>query len=263
MATSSRGMFGGGGTSGNINMGGAATGVALVYTLTEIQITSTEAYQLETVNINHDIFQISYDLVIFAAAVVTAATATTTSETAAAASVAATIAWELAVATSAAATAAAESASSWEAAALEALADEAAAAVVVAAAAVVAAETAAALAVADAATALAASVPSLILPNAGSNSSTDRETRRKRGTVTVEDGYAITLVNTSYLTIYISAFDAVNEKISSWGLTGITGEQSMASNSTWSSTAATNFSLPPYMSITLRYIDSVWYSSMS
>lgn len=80
---------------------------------------------------------------------------------------------------------------------------------------------------------------------------------------TISNGYKATLVNTNYLSIDVSVYDNSTEKISSWGLTGITGSASSDGNSTWNTTAATSFTLPPHMAISLIYLDSKWYSSMN
>ena len=80
---------------------------------------------------------------------------------------------------------------------------------------------------------------------------------------TISNGYKATLVNTSYLSIDVSVHDNSTEKISSWGLTGITGSASSDGNSTWNTTAATSFALPPHMAISLIYLDNKWYSSMN
>ena len=80
---------------------------------------------------------------------------------------------------------------------------------------------------------------------------------------TISNGYKATLVNTSYLSVDVSVYDNSTEKISSWGLTGITGSASSDGNSTWNTTAATSFTLPPHMAISLIYLDSKWYSSMN
>jgi len=89
--------------------------------------------------------------------------------------------------------------------------------------------------------------PSIILPDSS----------------TISNGYKATLVNTNYLSIDVSVYDNSTEKISSWGLTGITGSASSDGNSTWNTTAATSFTLPPHMAISLIYLDSKWYSSMN
>ena len=78
------------------------------------------------------------------------------------------------------------------------------------------------------------------------------------------NGYNITLVNTDYLSITVNVADPPGtDKISSWGMTGITGTASSNGNSTWSTTAATTFVLPPHMSISLIYLDNKWYSSLN
>tara|TARA_B100000508_G_C11461298_1_gene279378 strand:+ start:2942 stop:3427 length:486 start_codon:yes stop_codon:yes gene_type:complete len=80
---------------------------------------------------------------------------------------------------------------------------------------------------------------------------------------TISNGYKATLVNTNYLSIGVSVYDETNDKISSWGLTGITGNASSDGNSTWNTTAATTFTLPPHMAISLIYLNNKWYSSMN
>ena len=80
---------------------------------------------------------------------------------------------------------------------------------------------------------------------------------------TISNGYKATLVNTSYLSVNVGVYDNTTEKISSWGLTGITGSASSDGNSTWNTTAATSFTLPPHMAISLIYLDSKWYSSIN
>jgi hypothetical protein len=89
--------------------------------------------------------------------------------------------------------------------------------------------------------------PSLLLPDSS----------------TISNGYKATLVNTSYLSINVGVYDNTTEKISSWGLTGITGSASSDGNSTWNTSAATSFTLPPHMAISLIYLDSKWYSSIN
>ena len=80
---------------------------------------------------------------------------------------------------------------------------------------------------------------------------------------TISNGYKATLVNTNFLSIGVSVYDETNDKISSWGLTGITGNASSDGNSTWNTTAATTFTLPPHMAISLIYLNNKWYSSMN
>ena len=89
--------------------------------------------------------------------------------------------------------------------------------------------------------------PSIILPDSS----------------TISNGYKATLVNTNFLSIGVSVYDETNDKISSWGLTGITGNASSDGNSTWNTTAATTFTLPPHMAISLIYLNNKWYSSMN
>jgi len=79
---------------------------------------------------------------------------------------------------------------------------------------------------------------------------------------TISDGYKATLVNTGNLTVTITVYNTETDKISSWGMTGITGE-TVDSNSTWNTTPATTFNLPPYMSISLIHLTNVWYSPLN
>lgn len=86
--------------------------------------------------------------------------------------------------------------------------------------------------------------PSVILPECSS----------------INNGYQISIVNNDYLSINVTVNDENNDKISSWGLTGITGTSSSNGNSKWPSTNATTFILPPHMSITLLIMNNTWYS---
>ena len=78
---------------------------------------------------------------------------------------------------------------------------------------------------------------------------------------TISNGHQVSVVNTDYLSITVTVFDESSDKISSWGLTGITGSSSSDGNSTWSSIAATTFTLPPHMSVTFLMLDNTWYTS--